>query len=191
MSTQRDTPKPQEGTAPADEGVQKVDTPDDDDRDAGNPVENDPVSDDDDRDDSQGHDDPTPDDGDRDARPHGNREAAKYRVRAREAEQKLEAVTAELEALKEANFVRDLSGLYASVKGETLHALGLTRQSVTGEDGSVDMGLVRERADSLVKQHGLVSVIPGQPPVTGDRFGPFRVEGAGASWSDLLRGSSR
>ncbi|MGO1950213.1 MAG: hypothetical protein ACTH1D_11300 [Mycobacteriaceae bacterium] len=114
-----------------------------------------------------------------------SREAAKYRTRARDAEKRVEELTAVVESMRDAEFTRQLDGLHPSVKGETLAALGMARSEFTADDGTVDTAAMRSRAEALVKAHGLGSFVPGALPNDGDKHGPVTSESK-ASWSDVL-----
>ena len=99
----------------------------------------------------------------------GDREAARYRRRLREAETQRDALAGTLARLQSADVER-LAGEHLAVPGD-LFTFGTALADVLGEDGSVDAEKVTAATTALLAQRpGLAKPPPRHPVDTGGGY---------------------
>ncbi|MDK8237933.1 hypothetical protein [Actinomyces urogenitalis] len=114
-------------------------------------------------------------------RPKGNAEAAKYRVRAREAETALEDLQGRYNALLQSNVE---AALPAWMPKAVFNKFETNPTRFLSKDGAVDAKAVQDRATSLAEEIGLPTHSPLKPDPAQS---PAAVETGETSWLDVLR----
>lgn len=122
--------------------------------------------------------DPTPQAGQE--RSKGNAEAAKYRVRAREAETALEDLQGRYNALLQSNID---AALPKWMPKAVFNKFETNPTRFLSKDGAVDAKAVQDRATSLAEEIGL----PTHSPLKPDPAQSAAVETGETSWLDVLR----
>ncbi|WP_083178141.1 hypothetical protein [Mycobacterium scrofulaceum] len=115
-----------------------------------------------------------------------HKEAAKYRTRAREAEQQRDALVARVEALQ-LREVNRLAGEHLAQPADLLALGGVTLAELLDEDGNVDPETVADAAEALIESRPGLAKNPKVSAVdhtqgTGNSPGNRKLD-----WVDLLK----
>lgn len=114
----------------------------------------------------------------------GSPEAAKWRVKLREAETVNASLSARVVALQTAEAARLATGPGLLIDGtELFHAASL--EDVLDDEGNVDPAKVTEAVSALTGSKPYLK----SPKFVGDSGQGQRAEAPGLSWADVIRGS--